>query len=259
MRNQSERPFVFDFDYPLVAIDTSAIKIDYTLPPPKVDRRTMMRSSAPATPSKVEQPLLKQRFTFERDTQNIRRWYLRADKWAEGGSKYKLTIPAGTFTNMLGYKNDSIVKEFTPYLPSKFSTMVVSVEPYKDRPSHYVLELLKDGKEILDRKVGVSEGKVTFNYVPEGKVSLRVIEDRNNNGEWDSGNLIKREQPERSALYTQDGGSDIITKVNWEIDVTVDAEKMFRDESAEELSHRLAERDRKMMAKREKQRMESKK
>ncbi len=251
-----ERPLTFDFDYPLVSVDTAAIMLDYTPLPPKADRRNLMRGQQPAAQSEtaVELPRVKQKFTFERDTQNIRRWYLSTDEWAEGGSKYNLTIPAGTFTDIQGFKNDSIVKDFTPYTPSDFATVVVNVEPSENRPSHYVLELLKNGKTILERKTGISRGEVTFNFVPEGEVTLRVIEDRNNNGKWDTGDLINRIQPEKSALYTQDGESKIITKVNWEIEVTVDAESMFRDESAEELSKRLEERDRKMMEIREQKR-----
>ncbi|MFR9651068.1 MAG: Ig-like domain-containing protein [Rikenellaceae bacterium] len=254
-----EQPIIFDFDFPLKEVNSEAIILDYTAAPPKADRRNAMRSPGAVTEEVQEEdkPRIKQPFTFERDTMNLRKWYLRADSWAEGGSKYRLTIPAATFTDLLGQQNDSISKEFTPYIAAEYSTVVVNMRGSKERPSHYVLELINKGK-VIERKVGVGSEKVQFNYVPEGEVELRIIEDRNNNGEWDSGNLIERRQPEKSAMFTQDGESKIITKVNWEIELTVDATPLFRDETPEELAARLVERDKRMLEEREKKRMQKK-
>ncbi len=252
-----EQTITFDFDYPLTTVNKDAITLEYLPPESKVDRRNVMRKQGGSSNSEVKRERVVQKFKFERDTQNIRRWHLSADNWGEGGSEYKMEIPAGIFTDIMGQKNDSITKSFTPFIPDEYATIVVNVVGSKSRPSHYVLELLNKSK-VIDRKVGIGSEKVQFNFVPEGEVELRIIEDRNNNHEWDSGNLIERRQPEKAKLFIQEGETKIITKVNWEIEITVDAEQLFRDESPSELAARLAEIDRQMMLNREQSRKKKK-
>ncbi len=49
-------------------------------------------------------------------------------------------------------------------------------------------------------------GDIQFNYVPAGDIKFRIIEDRNGNGKWDTGNLVERRQPERAGDLRQRRG-----------------------------------------------------
>lgn len=68
---------------------------------------------------------------------------------------------------------------------------------------------------------------------------MRVVQDINGNGEWDSGDLVKRLQPERVKFVESDGSREISTKVNWEIEIEVDPAAMFTPETQEQLIERL--------------------
>ena len=56
----------------------------------------------------------------------------------------------------------------------------------------------------------------TFNYVRPGKYTFRLIEDLNSNDMWDTGNYIKRKQPEPVYYFP----SEIDVRANWDLNET---------------------------------------
>ncbi len=83
-----------------------------------------------------------------------------------------------------------------------------------------------------------------FNYVPAGEIKFRIIEDDNGNGRWDTGNVVERRQPERAEFYLNDRGEDTFaTKVNWEIEFTMDMDALFAPMTMETLQRRLDEQE----------------
>ena len=67
-----------------------------------------------------------------------------------------------------------------------------------------------------------------FPYLSAGEYSIRITEDKNSNGSLDTGDLLKRLQPEKVLLYTLDDGKDIITmKERTDIVQEVDLNKIF--------------------------------
>ncbi len=246
-----EQDITLDFEYPIATLDTASITLQ-SLSAAAVELREKMSNPADSTATAESDKLRgkPQPFTLERDTMNIRRWHLRAN-WGDVGSEHYLTIPKGAITDIAGYTNDSITQLWTPLNPEDFATIIVNVADDASKPSHYVIELLDEGgSKILEKKEGVAaNSKVQFNYVPAGNVTMRVIQDLNNNGVWDSGDLIARRQPELSKMVETEGERKMATKVNWEIEITVEPEKMFAPESQVELAARLEEQDRRRLEK----------
>ncbi len=239
-----EKSLIFDFEYPIVKMDSAAITLQ-GLSAKAVELRDLMKSEGSGGDEELSNSRgLNIPYSFTRDTMNIRRWHLTAD-WGEEGSEYYLSIPKGVFTDVAGFSNDSITHEFSLLKKADFATLIVNVGADATQPSHYVLELLDAaGRTITQRKEGVTANStVQFNYVPEGEVTMRVIQDINNNGVWDSGNLVLRRQPERSKMLDTDGEQKMATKVNWEIEIEVDPEALFAPETQEQLARRLAEQD----------------
>lgn len=240
-----EKSLTFDFKYPIAKIDTTAITLRGLSPEAVKLRNEMLAQQAGSDSAQGEISRgVSQPYSLTRDTMDMRRWHLRAD-WGDEGSEYFLSIPAGAITDIAGFKNDSITQEYTPQLRSNFATVVVNMGIDEAQPSHYILELMDgSGTKIVERKVGIEQSSsVQFNYVPAGNVTLRVIQDINNNGEWDSGDLVFRRQPERVQIVEKDGERKIATKVNWEIEIDVDPAEMFAPETPAMLSQRLAEQE----------------
>ena len=53
--------------------------------------------------------------------------------------------------------------------------------------------------------------ELLFPYLKADDYSIRITEDKNSNGKLDTGDLLKRIQPEKVLLYKLDDGKDIIT------------------------------------------------
>ena len=175
------------------------------------------------------------------DTAMLRRWYIRAS-WVPGG-QYTLTIPDSVFRDVAGYANDSIVGKYTVYDPEKFATVKVHVSS-RNPESKYIIQLLDGNGSLKQERRDVMAGDVQFNYVPAGEIQFRVIEDRNGNGKWDSGNLVARLQPERAEMYANaEGESTFATKTNWEIEFTMDMDRLFAPVTMQSLSRLLDERE----------------
>ncbi len=253
-----EQSITFDFDYPIAKMDSTAIILRGLSAKAVALREEMKAEGADSTTMNMRGVPIPYR--FRRDTMNLRRWHLEAD-WGEEGSEYTFTIPTGAITDIAGFSNDSVSMEYTPFKVADYATLVVNVGRDDEQPSHYILELM-DGtaRKILERKTGIgADSTVRFNYVPAGDVTMRVVQDVNNNGEWDSGDLILSRQPERSMMLDKDGEMKIATKVNWEIEIEIDPSILFEPETQELLSRRLAEQESRRLTKLNSKKEESKK
>ena len=102
----------------------------------------------------------------------------------------------------------------------------------------------------------MTTGDIQFNYVPAGEIKFRIIEDRNGNGKWDTGNLVERRQPERAEIYANDEGEDTFaTKTNWEIEFTMDMNRIFAPVTMQSLSRLLDEREAQRLRREEEKRL----
>ena len=110
--------------------------------------------------------------------------------------------------------------------------------------TRYIIQLLDANNALKQEKRDLRTGDVQFNYVPAGEIKFRIIEDRNGNGRWDTGNLVERRQPERAEIYTNGEGEDTFaTKTNWEIEFTMDMNRIFAPVTMKSLIRQLDERE----------------
>lgn len=215
-----EEHLTVEFDYPLARLDSTAVLLTTT------DARNQVE----------DVPV-----HFVRDTARLRRWYIRAP-WTTG-SQYTLTIPAGAITDIAGFSNDSIVGKYTVYDPEKFATVKIHVTG-RDDTTKYIIQLLDGSNSLKQEKRDVVTGDVQFNYVPAGEIKFRIIEDRNGNGKWDTGNVVERLQPERAEIYANEEGEDTFaTKTNWEVEFSMDMNRIFAPVTMESLTRLLDERE----------------
>jgi hypothetical protein len=175
------------------------------------------------------------------DTINKRKYQLRAE-W-EDKAKYELIIPAGAFYNIAREQNDTIKCSYTGSDPEKYALLNVKVVGAKPNAS-YILQLTnaqgKTQKEIFN----ATNGSYRFEYVNPGDVMIRVVEDMNNNGKWDTGDMVLMRQPERTEIYKNEEGIETITtKENWEFDIEVDMDKLFAPITMESVIKMLNDRE----------------
>ena len=215
-----QRPLEVTFDYPLERIDSAAVVLNRM-----------------ASETDVRQVPVR----FRRDTADMQKWYIHAD--FDPAMKYTLTMPAGVFTDVAGQSSDSLSMNYTTLDPDKQGRIVVTLAGGK-QGMPYIVQLLNGSNKLLEERTGQKAGsKLTFEYVPVGDVRLRVVEDPNNNGRWDSGSLVERRQPERSAVYSADDVETFAIKANWESEITIDLSEMFAPVTMESLQQMLDARE----------------
>lgn len=165
-------------------------------------------------------------FTWEQDSVDIKKYNIAA-RWAEGES-YELVMADSIFTDIAGHRNDSLAAKLKVLSQENFGTLNVNVKGKTDS-SLYVISLRDVSGKLIQEKKYVTSGTHTFRFLNAGDVRLHVLEDNNGNGEWDTGSVINRRQPERVEVFGASSGNDRITvKVNWEIDVDVDMNELFK-------------------------------
>ena len=122
--------------------------------------------------------------------------------------------------------------------------MVIVDVKGKPDGTKYIVQLTNAQGALQQQKRDVTGGKIQFNYVTPGDIKIRIIEDKNGNGKWDSGNVIERRQPERSELYANENGEDtFVTKANWEMELTIDMNKLFAPVTMQSLVKMLDDRE----------------
>ena len=79
---------------------------------------------------------------------------------------------------------------------------------------NYYIELIsKDFKNLYFNKAK-AQGVFSFKKIPPGSYFIRVIIDKNKNGVWDKGNIIKNLEPEKIIYFE----SLVEIRSNWDID-----------------------------------------
>ena len=188
-----------------------------------------------------ERDTLREQITFLPDSVSPRKWRIHSD-W-QPKRQYKLHIPTDALADITGEGNDSTDVNITVADIDKFATLVLDVRPRK-QGDEYIIQITDiTGKTVKELR-NVGAGKHTLHYVPVADLKIRIIEDKNRNGQWDSGNMVERRQSERSEFFKNEQEEEMFTtKTGWEFEFTLDMERLFAPITMEKLIERLEQRE----------------
>ena len=164
------RNIVLSFDEPVARIDTSAIHMSV-----KVD--TVWHE----TP-----------FLFVPDSVLPRKYEILAE-W-EPEKEYQLKIDSAAIVGLYGLHTNKVEQTVKVKKLDEYGTLLFNLE---GAPSTSVVELLDNGGKMLRKQRITSENTADFYYLaPNAKYYVRLFNDRNGNGKWDTGNVEQGIQPE---------------------------------------------------------------
>jgi uncharacterized protein (DUF2141 family) len=210
-----------EFDFPLTKFDSTLVTLKMT---------TEENSEA----KDVE-------FHFVQDTINRRKYQLKVD-WTPK-AKYELMMPAGVFENIARESNDTIKYSYTGADPEKFALLNINVKSTHPK-ARYILQITNAQGKVQREVRDVKAGKYVLDYITAGDIMLRVVEDMNGNGKWDTGDMVLMRQPERTEIFKNEDGQEVITtKENWEFDLEVDMDVLFAPITMESLVKMLDDRE----------------
>lgn len=136
-------------------------------------------------------------FDFEQDSLDLKRYNLYAD-WKPGES-YTFEVDSMAFHGLYGLFTDKVKKEFKVKKLEEYGQVFFNIT---GADSIAFVELL-DAQDKVVRTVPVVEGKADFYFLNPGKYGARLINDKNGNGVWDTGDYANKRQPEMVYYYPQ--------------------------------------------------------
>ena len=178
----------FKSDFPLSSIDTSYIQLY-------------------SQPDSVE---FSQDFEMIRDTLNLRKINLHSD-WQEG-TAYRVEVFPGAFRDIYGHVNDSLNVAFKIREEAYYGKLLLNVSNIN---CSQIVELHDAKDNIIQKKIIGKDGQLEFLFIPPGKYKIKFIADCNENGKWDTGNYLKKIQPEKVDFYK----GEIEIRSNWDIEI----------------------------------------
>lgn len=134
-------------------------------------------------------------FKFESDSLNLKRYNIYYD-W-EPKTEYEFSVDSTAFHGLYGLFTDKIKQSFKVRGEEEYAQISYEVT---GADSLAFVELLDNQDKVLRRRTLI-KGRADFYFLNPGKYTARLINDRNGNGIWDSGNYEQGIQPEEVYYY----------------------------------------------------------
>jgi uncharacterized protein (DUF2141 family) len=158
---------------------------------------------------------------FEHDTVPVKALYSFSDSirrkveikyhWKKSTS-YTFRFPDSAFFDIHGHTNDSTHLSFVSKSPEDYGNLYLNFVITQEG-KNYIIQLLSGEK--INREIQVTDSqRISFNYLKPGSYKLKVIEDKNNNGKWDTGDYIYKILPEEVMFFP----TEVVVRANWDLE-----------------------------------------
>ena len=222
------RNIYLSFEEPIASIDTAAIHMEV-----KVDS---LWQPAP--------------FFFMADSLMPRQYQILADWQPE--QEYQLTIDSLAFIGVYGLHTDKVQQTVKVKKMDEYGTILLNI---KGAAPHAVAELLDANGNVLRQQPVTEEGTADFYFLnPSTKYYIRLFNDHNNNGVWDTGDYDKKIQPEEVFYFPKvwEMKANFEFEENWDVNaIPIDKQKLDeikkqKPEETKKVQDRNKERARKL-------------
>jgi uncharacterized protein (DUF2141 family) len=133
---------------------------------------------------------------------------------AEPNQKYSFSLMPGAITDFFGMQNDTLAYNLSTGSFADYGNLRMILGGDVTYP---IVVQLTNEKGVVQREIIASEEQTfEFNHLNPGNYVARVIFDSNGNGKWDTGNYLKKQQPEKISYYP----GTIEIRANWEKEET---------------------------------------
>ena len=128
------------------------------------------------------------------------RKYMLRGEWRPD-IEYSLEVDSAAFEDIYGLASKPIKQGFKVNSLDTYGTLLVNVtHSFDDQP---LLVQLLNGQDQVVKQVKAVNGVAEFYYLKPDKYYLRLIVDRNGNGQWDTGCYDRDEQAEEVYYYPE--------------------------------------------------------
>lgn len=128
-------------------------------------------------------------------------------------SSYAIRFPDSVFFGYSGKTNDTTQINFNVPAEDQYGHLYIDfVLP--DSTQQYIIQLMNDKEVMLKQLIVKASQRLHFPYLLPVKYLIKIIEDRNANGRWDTGDYLKNQQPERVNYFPK----EIEIRANWDVE-----------------------------------------
>ncbi|MCZ4695444.1 hypothetical protein DWB61_12000 [Ancylomarina euxinus] len=153
-------------------------------------------------------------FNFVKDSALLRTYHMNV-KW-ESETNYRLDIDSATFENIYALKSDAFTKKFKTKELEFYGKILLKVEHVHQPVIVQIIENNKNESLVQSKKI-YADGLLTFDYLEPKTYIIKIIEDWNDNGKWDTGNYNLKLQPETVHYFRK----EIKVRSNWDVEENV--------------------------------------
>lgn len=186
-----------------------SLKLNLNRPITKINERKGLQIIDSAT-----QEIIKCEWKLDEKTkQTIEVHFERKEK-----TVYQLTFPDSVFCDIFGMWNKTLTKTVRTDTKDNYGNILLKLV-IDNIDKNYIVYLLNAKEEIVKTIPvrGVSKTQEHITNIPAGSYRIKVVEDANANGKWDTGNFEQRRQPEK-IIHFRD---NYILKGGWDLEIEV--------------------------------------
>ena len=114
--------------------------------------------------------------------------------------------------------NDTAIFSLSKKTEKDYGNLIINYKVVDDNHSNFIVELIAPNHKTVHKTIISSSITLEYNHLLPGTYRIKVVEDRNKNGKWDTGNYLKKEQPEKIFFV----GKEINIRGFWDIEEDIE-------------------------------------
>lgn len=136
--------------------------------------------------------------------------------------RYTIDFQENAINDIYETKNKPIKTEFELDEIENYGNLTLSFLK-EDSVKNYIVQLLNEKGDLVKDNPLKKNSILNYPLLSIGKYNIKIIEDSNNNDVFDTGNVKRKEQPEKSWFFEK----EIIIRANWEREEIISIPKNF--------------------------------
>jgi uncharacterized protein (DUF2141 family) len=137
--------------------------------------------------------------------------------------RYEIKLLPNALVDFWGNTNDTLVYKTSTKKIEDYGNIYLRVQHQSSVP--FIIELLNNDKVVRRYTKPVDGNAYTFELLDAGKYRIRLIEDANENEQWDTGNYLQKIQPEKVIYFWK----EIDLRANWDMNETFNTSQNYPD------------------------------
>jgi len=131
---------------------------------------------------------------------------------------YTLWFKDSLFFGYDGATHDTVMFSFSKKTEKDYGNLILNYKIDEKRDADFIVELLASNQKVISKDILSYSKTVEYKHLLPGTYRIRVVEDRNRNGKWDTGNYRKKKQPEHIFIIDK----EITIRGFWDIEEDIE-------------------------------------